>query len=74
MTHKLVIELRSGEIYRDPSLRDGRTPAVGEKLTVKLADRTVACRVESVNFGAIPHSQKTFEAVDDVHAKEEQGA
>jgi hypothetical protein len=71
MTHKLVIELRTGGVYRDPTLREGRTPSVGEKLCVKTGDRTINCRVETVAYGAIPHSQKTFEDVDDVHAKEE---
>lgn len=71
MTHALVVELLAGGVYRDPGLHDGRTPEVGEKLSIKAADRTITCRVETVAYGAIPHSQKTFEAVDDVHAREE---
>ncbi len=71
MTHKLVIELLAGGVYRDPVLHDGRTPTIGENLSVKMPDRTITCRVTSVAPGAIPHSQKSFEAVDDVHAKEE---
>ena len=71
MTHKLVIELLGGGLYRDPALRDGRTPDKGDRLCVKTPERTITCRVETVGYGAIPHSQKTFEAVDDVHAREE---
>ena len=71
MPYKLTIERKDGTRFRDARERLGRTPEAGEHLKLRLADGDVACHVEQVLPGACAHPTMSFEAVDDVRAKEE---
>jgi hypothetical protein len=69
--HKISVELKNGKIYRDSGFHDGRTPQIGEEISVKVRGQAIRCRVRSVHNGTCKPQKNTFEAVDDVQAKEE---
>ncbi len=71
MPHKVSVGLKNGKIYRDSGFHDWRTPQVGEEISVTVRGHAICCRVHSVHNGACKPQKNTFEAVDDVHAKEE---
>jgi len=71
MPHKISVELRNGKTHRDLSFHNGRTPQIGDEVSVKVRGKVIRCRVQSVYNGACKPQKNTFEAVDDVHAIEE---
>lgn len=71
MPHKISVELKNSKTHRDLRFHNGRTPQIGEEVSVKVRGKAIRCRVQSVHNGACKPQKNTFEAVDDVHAKEE---
>jgi hypothetical protein len=71
MPHKLTVTRKDGTLFRDSQERVGPTPHAGDHLILRLADGEIACQVEQVLPGGCTHPTKSFEAVDDVRAREQ---